>query len=98
MVEHVGWQSVFFLNVPIGIVAFIVATVTVTRVPSPSRRATSTSRGLILGTGALFFLTYGLIEANQQGLERPADRRVPRARPVVLLVAFLIGSTAPNTR
>ena len=29
MVEHLGWESVFFLNVPIGIVAFIVATRTV---------------------------------------------------------------------
>src|SRR5438094_6011868 len=29
MVEHLGWASVFFLNVPIGVVAFIVATSTV---------------------------------------------------------------------
>ena len=26
MVEHLGWESVFFLNVPIGIIAFVVAT------------------------------------------------------------------------
>ena len=30
MVEHIGWESVFFLNVPIGIVAFFVAMRTVT--------------------------------------------------------------------
>ncbi len=29
MVEHIGWESVFFLNVPIGIAAFVVATRTV---------------------------------------------------------------------
>src|SRR5213593_4850326 len=29
MVEHLGWQSVFFLNVPIGVVAFFTATRTV---------------------------------------------------------------------
>jgi multidrug resistance protein len=29
MVEHLGWESVFFLNVPIGITAFIVAIFTV---------------------------------------------------------------------
>ena len=44
MVEHPGWASVFFLNVPIGVVAFVVATRTV-RSPGPTRRATWTSPG-----------------------------------------------------
>ena len=43
MVENIGWESVFFLNVPIGIVAFIVATRTVTESRSRRRRATWTS-------------------------------------------------------
>jgi EmrB/QacA subfamily drug resistance transporter len=66
LVEHVGWEAIFFLNVPIGIVAIVVAT----RVVSESR--TDESRhldfvGLGLGTAGLFSITYGLIEANQRG-------------------------------
>ena len=44
MVEHLGWESVFFLNVPIGIVAFFVAMRTV-RESRSERRASSTSPG-----------------------------------------------------
>jgi EmrB/QacA subfamily drug resistance transporter len=66
MVEHLGWQSVFFLNVPIGIVALIVAVRTVTESVSDVERQLDVW-GLVLGTAALFFVTYGLIEANQLG-------------------------------
>ena len=38
MVEHLGWESVFFLNVPIGIVAFFVAMSTVTESVSEVER------------------------------------------------------------
>jgi len=66
MVEHLGWASVFFLNVPIGIVALIVATRTVTESVSEVERQLDVT-GLVLGTLALFFVTYALIEANQLG-------------------------------
>ncbi len=66
MVEHLGWASVFVLNVPIGIVAFIVATSTVRESRSENERQLDIV-GLVLGTSALFFVTYGLIEANALG-------------------------------
>ena len=65
MVEHLGWESVFFLNVPIGIVAFAVAWRTVTESRSDEARQLDLP-GLALGSGALFSLTYALIEANQR--------------------------------
>jgi EmrB/QacA subfamily drug resistance transporter len=70
MVEHLGWGSVFFLNVPIGITAFLVATRTVRESVSEETRQLDIP-GLALGTGALFFATYGLIEANQLGWGDP---------------------------
>ncbi len=81
MVEHLGWQSVFFLNVPIGIVAFFTATRTVRESVSEVERRLDIP-GLALGTAALFCATYGLIEANQKGWSDP------------LIVGSLVASVA----
>jgi EmrB/QacA subfamily drug resistance transporter len=87
MVEHLGWESVFFLNVPIGIAGFAVATGTVRESVSEQVRRLDVP-GLLLGTGTLFFVTYGLIEANQFGW---SDVRIwgSLALGAALLVAFL---------
>jgi EmrB/QacA subfamily drug resistance transporter len=87
MVEHIGWESVFFLNVPIGIVGFLVATRNVRESVSEQARQLDIP-GLLLGTGTLFFVTYALIEANQFGWSDPliVGSLVLAA---VLLVAFL---------
>jgi EmrB/QacA subfamily drug resistance transporter len=71
MVERLGWESVFFLNVPIGVIAFLVATRTVRESVSSEARSLDLG-GLALGTTALFLVTYGLIEANQKGWSDPA--------------------------
>jgi EmrB/QacA subfamily drug resistance transporter len=88
MVESVGWQSVFFLNVPIGIVAFVVATRTVTESTSDEVRRLDVV-GLVLGSTGLLAATYGLIEANQLGW---SDPRIVSSlvASAALLTAFLI--------
>lgn len=66
LVEKVGWESIFFLNVPIGIVALLVGW----RVVSESKAAVVRQLdliGLALGTTGLFAIVYALIEANQRG-------------------------------
>jgi EmrB/QacA subfamily drug resistance transporter len=70
MVEHLGWESVFFLNAPIGLIAFIIATRTVRESVSEEQRELDIP-GLVLGTSALFLVTYGLIEANEKGWSSP---------------------------
>jgi EmrB/QacA subfamily drug resistance transporter len=70
MVEHIGWESVFFLNVPIGVTAFVVALATVRESVSEIERRLDIP-GLLLGTSALFCVTYALIEANQLGWSDP---------------------------
>jgi EmrB/QacA subfamily drug resistance transporter len=88
MVEHLGWESVFFLNVPIGIVAFAVAVRTVRESRSDEARDLDIP-GLLLGTGALFSFTYALIEANQRGWSDPLILAC-LAGGVVLVAAFLM--------
>src|SRR4029453_3317736 len=70
IVEHAGWETVFFINVPIGIIPFAPAWRTVRESVSEETRHLDIP-GLLLGTGGLFALTYGLIEANQRGWSDP---------------------------
>ena len=70
MVEHVGWESVFFLNVPIGMAGFLVGLKVVRESRSEHARHLDVP-GLAFGTGALFSATYGLIEANEKGWGDP---------------------------
>ncbi len=88
MVEHLGWQSVFFLNVPIGIIALLTASRTVRESVSEVTRELDIP-GLLLGSGALFFATYALIEANEKGWSDPliVGSLVASA---VLAVSFLL--------
>lgn len=86
-VEHVGWESIFFLNVPIGIAGLIVGS----RVIPESRAAAARELdivGLLLGTGGIFALVYALIEANQLGW---TDARIvgTLSLGVVLVAAFV---------
>jgi EmrB/QacA subfamily drug resistance transporter len=70
LVDSLGWQSVFFLNVPIGVVAFMVASRVVRESVRPGgRRIDLPGQALgILGLGAL---TYALIEGNDKGWRSP---------------------------
>ncbi len=70
MVDHLGWESVFFLNLPIGVIAFFTARSTVRESRSQVTRELDIP-GLVLGSGALLAATYGLIEANQKGWTDP---------------------------
>jgi EmrB/QacA subfamily drug resistance transporter len=70
MVEHLGWESVFFLNVPIGVVALVIAVRTVRESRSDHARSLDVV-GLAIGTATLFAITYSLIEANQRGWSDP---------------------------
>jgi EmrB/QacA subfamily drug resistance transporter len=67
LVEHLSWQSIFFINVPVGILglAMTVLMVGESRDPSTSRRLDPA--GLVTGTAGLFFLVFALIEGNARG-------------------------------
>ncbi len=67
LVQHVGWQAIFFVNVPIGVLALALTVVVV-----PESRDTSRSRrldppGVLTGTLGLLALVYATIEGNTRG-------------------------------
>ena len=66
LTEHLSWHWIFFINVPVGVVAIAASLMLITE----SKDETHVSLDLPgLGTSALglFALTYGLIEANSYG-------------------------------
>ena len=88
LTEHLSWHWIFFVNVPVGVVAIVASLLLITE----SKDETHESLDLPgLGTSALglFALTYGLIEANAYGWT--SARIVGSfAVAVISLVSFVI--------
>jgi EmrB/QacA subfamily drug resistance transporter len=66
LTEWLGWESIFFLNVPIGIAAIAITYTKLreTRDPNASRIDWA---GLVTFSTALFLLVLGLLRGNEQG-------------------------------
>ena len=83
LVDTLGWQSVFFINVPIGVLAFLVALRTVRESSNPEGR-TLDLPGQGLAVLSLGSLVYALIEANNYGWTSP-----------LILTLFAVGIVTP---
>jgi EmrB/QacA subfamily drug resistance transporter len=90
LVEHVSWQSIFFVNIPVGAIAITMTILVVreTRDEHPSRRVDPP--GLVTGTAGLFFLVYALIEGNNKGWTDPLILGSFALAGVVLAAFFTI--------
>jgi EmrB/QacA subfamily drug resistance transporter len=66
LTEHIGWESIFFVNLPVGIAAIAVTlrTVRETRDPHASR---VDWLGLVTFSGGLFLLVFALVRGNTEG-------------------------------
>src|SRR6266536_4034620 len=67
LVEHISWQSIFYVNVPIGIIGLAMTYFVVRETRDRSRSRRVDPPGLVTGTAGLFFLVYALIEGNARG-------------------------------
>jgi MFS family permease len=67
LVEHFSWNSIFYINVPIGFVGLVMTGLVVRESRDPSKSRRLDPPGLVTGTAGLFFLVYGLIEGNARG-------------------------------
>jgi EmrB/QacA subfamily drug resistance transporter len=66
LVDSVGWRSVFFVNVPIGVLAFVLTTLYVPRSRAAHPRGFDPV-GQVLVIAALASLTYAIIDAPRAG-------------------------------
>jgi len=69
--QHWSWNWIFFINVPIGILAIVVARLVIDESRDMSAEQRLDLPGLLSSAIALFALTYGLIEANTYGWTSP---------------------------
>src|SRR6266702_795211 len=88
LAEKAHWSWIFFINVPIGVLAIAAARVVIRESKDTSQEQRLDLIGLFTSGGALFALTYALIEANNKGWTS-AEIIGLFAAFVVLLTAFL---------
>lgn len=89
LVENVNWQSVFFLNAPLGVIALAMSLWVIRESRAEEEKGAFDIPGIVLLSGALFALVWGLIKAGTLGF----SDAVPLwsfAAAVVLLVAFIV--------
>src|SRR5687767_7923789 len=67
LTDHVGWEWIFFVNVPVGIVGIAAAYLFIDESKDTSHEQRLDLPGLLTSGIGLFALTYGLIEANTYG-------------------------------
>ncbi|MFB7030656.1 MULTISPECIES: MFS transporter [unclassified Streptomyces] len=65
LVEHVSWQSVFFINVPVGVVALVFGLVILKDHRAENAPRSFDIPGIVLLSGAMGTLVWGLIKAGE---------------------------------
>jgi EmrB/QacA subfamily drug resistance transporter len=88
LVDAIGWEAIFYVNVPIGIGAIAMTMAKVEESRNPAGGSVDWP-GLVTFSGALFCLIFGLIRGNTEGWGSPPIVAV-LAGAVVLLVAFVL--------
>jgi EmrB/QacA subfamily drug resistance transporter len=79
LTERISWSWIFFVNVPVGVVAVLAARAFIDETKDTSREQRLDLPGLVSSAVGLFALTYGLIETNTHAWG---------SMPVLLLLAL----------
>ena len=67
LTEHASWHWIFFVNVPVGLIAIAASLLLIDESRDTSAEQRLDLPGLLTSSIGLFSLTYGLIEANTYG-------------------------------
>ncbi|HEV3377655.1 MAG TPA: MFS transporter [Thermoleophilaceae bacterium] len=95
LVEGPGWEWIFFINLPVGLVALALCPVLL-----PESRATTARRsydpaGALTITGALVLLVYGVVEAPDAGWGSPQTILLFAGAATLLAIFAVIESRHP---
>ena len=67
LVQHISWESCFYINVPVGIAALVMGTLIIKETPSSPAARSFDIPGVAALSGALFLLVWGLIKGSDYG-------------------------------
>jgi MFS family permease len=79
LVQHIGWEACFYVNVPVGAAAVIMSLLVLKETPSSTAAASFDVPGIAALSGALFALIFGLIKGRTTAGLPPA--RWPASAP-----------------
>jgi EmrB/QacA subfamily drug resistance transporter len=88
LVDAIGWEAIFFVNLPIGVAAIALTLAMVDESRNPAG-GTIDWAGTVTFSGALFGLVFGLIRGNVEGWDSPLIL-VMLIGFVVLMIAFVV--------
>jgi EmrB/QacA subfamily drug resistance transporter len=88
LTEGLGWEWIFFVNVPIGIGAIVLTTTQLANLKAPDPDPIDWA-GLLTFSLGLFGIIFGLIRGNPEGWSSP-QIVAPLAAGVALLIAFVM--------
>lgn len=89
LVEHVSWQSVFFINVPVGVLALVFGLVILKDHRAENAPKSFDIGGIVLLSQAMFCLIWSLIKGSEWGWGDPKTLGFLGAA-VVLFVVFAL--------
>src|SRR6267378_4663957 len=67
LVQHIGWEACFYVNVPVGAAALIMSLLVLRETPASSAASSFDIPGIAALSGALFLLIWGLIKGSSYG-------------------------------
>jgi EmrB/QacA subfamily drug resistance transporter len=80
LVQHISWESCFYVNIPVGIAALTMSLLVLRETPSSPAASSFDVPGIATLSGSLFLLIWGLIKGSSYGWGSPRT------------LAFLIGA------
>lgn len=89
LVDHVGWPSIFLINLPVGAAAFVLGLAGIVESADPHHAALDPA-GQALSVLFLGVLTYALIEAGTAGWSAPATMAGLVAATLALLLFIVV--------
>jgi EmrB/QacA subfamily drug resistance transporter len=89
LTEHVDWSWIFFVNVPIGVLAIVIGRLVISESRDTSAEQRLDIPGLLTSAAALFALTFALIEQREYGWTSPLILGL-FAASAISMVAFIL--------
>jgi EmrB/QacA subfamily drug resistance transporter len=95
LVDGPGWEWIFFINIPVGLIALALSPVLLRESRATTARRSYDPAGAVTITGALFLLVYALVEAPDAGWSSPQTILLSAGAAALLAIFAAIESRHP---